>query len=65
MKNIRHCSSGRTCLKLMSGAGNYGNTLNKNSNNNFNLHVPSNKTLDLYEDPGYYNIPLQSEVCFV
>lgn len=62
MKDIRHCSSGRACMKLLSGAGNNGAISNKNSNTNFNLHVPSNRTLDLYEDPGYYGIPPANDV---
>ena len=52
-KGFCHQSSGRSCIKYLTGAGNYGKN---NSNNNFNLHVPSNRTLDNYEEPGYYGV---------
>lgn len=61
-KNFRHQASGRSCLKFLAGEGNFGKKKDNNSNNKFNLHVPSNRTLDMYEDPGYYPVPPEEEI---
>ncbi len=49
-------------MKYLSGSGNFGKKKQNNSNNNFNLYVPSNRTLDSYEDTGYYPFPPPAEV---
>lgn len=61
-KGFRHQPSGRACIEYLTGAGNYGKTKDNNSNTNFNLHVPSNRTLDEYEEPGYYPMPTSDKI---
>lgn len=60
--SLRHQSSGRAVIEFLAGAGNFGKKRNNNSNTNFNLHIPSNRTLDTYEKPGYYPIPHKDEI---
>ena len=61
-KLIRHQTSGRKVIGLLTGAGNFGKKKNNNSNDNFNLHIPSNRTLDIYEESGYYPMPPPTEL---
>jgi hypothetical protein len=46
----------------LSGTGNFGKKKNNNSNSNFNLHVSSNRTLDDYEEPGYYSLSSEEKI---
>ncbi len=58
---FRH-RAGRQGIRYLTGAGNYNKKENNNSNTNFNLHIPSNRLLDMYEEPGYYGIPNVAKV---
>lgn len=59
---FRHQPSGRACIEFLTGADNYGKKTDNNSNTNFNLHIPSNRLLDMYEKPGYYPVPKPDEI---
>ena len=61
-KLIRHQTSGRKVIDILTGAGNFGKKKHNNCIDNFNLHIPANRTLDYYEEPGYYPIPPPAEL---
>ncbi len=63
-KIVRHQRSGRSVINILTGAGNFGSKTS-NSNQRFNLHVPSNRTLDNYESPGYYPLPPDPQLQFL
>jgi hypothetical protein len=54
--------SSRKGIRFLSRRGNFYKKKNNNSNNNFNLHIPSNRTLDSYQSSFFYGIPSPSEV---
>lgn len=62
MKGLSHTTSGKKAIQYLTGSGNFGLTKDNNSNNNFNLHIPSIATLESYEDPGYYPIPKEEDL---
>lgn len=61
-KIVHHQPSERKVIDYLTGAGNFGKKTDNNSNNNFNLHVPSNHTLDNLEGSGYYGTPPENKI---
>ncbi len=52
-------------MKYLAEADSFGKTKKSNTNNHFNLHVPSNQTLNSYEDVRYYLFPPLEEVACI